>query len=179
MEFLEFKTEMDRFYSVFGKMNYPGEREKIIWDVVKAYTKDFLYHTISEMVGTFTPSRPPQIQDFRLAVAQERERLHQKEKLGHSKDADDFFHKSQITDEDRSFFMKNIQKRMTGAMPDPDWDAFMRILNERCGIKTSVCSTCLGSGLVFDDQQYVYRCSCAIGRNRPERFSFEFTRKSG
>lgn len=168
MNALEFKAGMDRLYSVFGEMHYPGEIKKLIWDAVKPYSDDFLYLTISEMISVFPINKPPQIADFREAAAKEREKLHERQKAGFRQDADDFFHGSKYADDDRAFFMNSIKKRMLGQMSDDEWTAFMNILNQSKPIQVG-CKNCGGKGVLVHDG-YAYRCRCPEGDHRKERF---------
>lgn len=163
-----YEKQVKRLSEVYGKQFYSAERIITLWNQeIQFWLEDKLQRAVDSFICNSRTA--PLVEQFREFSASERERDWNKEKAQHHNDTI----KCLDSDSERHF-MKEIIRRVTGHMPDHEWEQFKRMVNCVCKNDTSTdCKICDGSGLVVRDQnggQYAYKCSCSIGQNRPEKY---------
>lgn len=171
----QFDRQIQRLVSNFGRTAYSPERAILIWKEVSNLSSEWLENTVDRFIGEFRQA--PLIQDFREAIAEERERIWKTEKRQHEKDAKDFWESSYHSDEIATI-CQTIRARMNGNLSDSDYSNFQAMLKDVSKSAPKVaylatCSRCDGSGIIFnkvDGYEYVYRCRCHTGRNRKEPY---------
>jgi len=75
---------------------------------------------------------------------------------------------------DGKWILQQINKRLSGQMPDPDWEAFQKLL-DTAGRAEEKCPHCNGTGQVIthnkDRVETIYRCCCPQGQKLPELYA--------
>lgn len=120
----EFNNQMLRLIANYGKPSYSAERCALIWrDTMGLDAK--LFERIVD--GFISDAKfAPLGNDFREAMAKERERANYTEKRQHEKDAKEFY--SIFQAEDIQTLCKAIQKKCAGEMGDAEYASFVKNL---------------------------------------------------
>jgi hypothetical protein len=166
----EFDHHMNRLKDCFGDRSYSDERTKRIWREVRDFDSNWFEKIVDRFIGQ--ERQPPILPQFQEETSIERERLWKIEKEQHARDAKEFFQGMYQPDDVRTI-CQFIVKRITGGVSDEDYANFVKHLKETADAisKHSLnCKECEDSGLVFTDQNYVYRCYCPQGRKRQENY---------
>lgn len=165
----QFQAQMNRLAETYGKSHYGGERTRILWAEIEPYSAGWFQETVTGMIAG--SRQAPMISEFRMAIAAERERVWKVEKSQSAEEVRKF--RESLGAEDMKMLFERIIDRMRGRMGDPDFKQFQSALR---GISTAgqrMCRYCEDDGVVFcrfAGNDHVYRCFCAEGRKRRERY---------
>lgn len=122
----EFQAQINRLAETFGKNHYGNERVRLLWSDVQDYSGDWLKRVVDAMITGHRQAPLPS--DFGEAISYERERQWRREKEANEKDAKAFWQGTYQPDEVR-FITGAIRRRISGGMPDTEWESFMSALN--------------------------------------------------
>jgi hypothetical protein len=171
MNIQEFDLQVNRLKDCFGDRSYSDERVKVIWKEVKDLNGKWFSRVVDRFIGE--ERQAPLMPQFREEIAIERERLWKIEKEVHAKDAKEFFRSVYHPDDERMICQK-IVERITGKMSNDDFTQFIKLLEETPRAAKVIpmvkCQECGDSGLVVDRKNYAYRCYCAQGLKRQEKY---------
>ena len=117
---------IQRLASQFGVNAYSKERVRLIWQMVESFSSQWWFKTVDHWL--MTERQAPLYDEFNEVVTLERERLAKQEKELHKKEAEEFWSGS-LHDDDIKQVMKTIKGRITGAVPDAEWDCFIKMLD--------------------------------------------------
>ena len=66
----QFRVQLERLISVYGKNAYPNERGRLIWLEVQNFDAKWLADVIDDFIGHLRT--PPMMPEFRTKIAEER-----------------------------------------------------------------------------------------------------------
>lgn len=176
MQWEEFTEQMGRIASVFGKNAYADERIKLIWREVKDLSPEWMAKTADHFIGE--ERQAPLLPQFRLAIAEERERLWAIEKKKHAQEAQKFFHSSYQGDDVRAV-CQTIVKKVNQGMSDTEFASFVKMLSNVADSSPKAspnreCKMCGDSGVIScrDEENYrwIFRCRCSKGNRLSKNY---------
>lgn len=160
-----FQTQITRLAGTYGKQHYGPDRVFIIWQEIKDFSDGWFEKVVSEIIATQRVA--PLVDYFRNEASWERDRTCAVDKLKHKQEAEEFF-KSSYSDDERSWMIKTILKRMGGGVSDSEWAKFNKIITQVAeNSSRPSCIKCEGSGVRLirqDGGDYAYRCRCETGK---------------
>lgn len=118
--------------------SYDDEIKKLIWREVSDFSPEWMNKVLDQFIGG--SRHAPLVPDFQVATALQRERIRLEQKKNETIDAKHFWDGSAFTgypgskftwDEQKHFFHM-IRERVKGNVADPEWECFMKMLNEVC-----------------------------------------------
>lgn len=85
----QFAIPMERLRAVFGERFYPPARFAVFWEELR-HTESALWEAAVRRL-VLEETQPPMMKQIRMALAVEREKRHQSEKVTEAKQAEQFF----------------------------------------------------------------------------------------
>lgn len=167
-----FQQQISRLVETFGANHYKPERINLIWGEIQDLSDWWMAKTMDRFIGELR--QPPLMVEFREEISKERERLWKIEKAKNEKDAKDFY-SGTYAPEDKKTICQMISKRLQGKVSDAEYATFIEHLehaakNPSEKINHVACRDCDDRGIVWDKENYVFKCYCAQGSKRQEKY---------
>jgi len=121
----EFSMQMSRLVANFGDRNYSDERIKLFWREAEPLDITMWKRIVEKFIAECRYA--PLLPELREAISVEREYQHEVNKRKYRQEAEEFMW-GKLADDEISFAVSGIVKRMKNEMSEEDWTAHQRIL---------------------------------------------------
>lgn len=164
MDYSQFNKQIERLKETFGEGKFGEERVSLIWREVKSFDAKWFEHAVDGFIGdrAFAPLMP----EFRTETVKERERKRILERDSEANDAKAFM-QIKFPDDDVRNIVQMCIKRITGGVPDTEWERMQGDLKHAGEYVQKVeCERCEDNGILFwRARGYLKsgRCTCKAG----------------
>jgi hypothetical protein len=117
-----FQAQLDRLKATFGPNAYSKERVALIWREVRHLNEFTFVRIMDELLGSCR--HPPLVPEFRDAMARERERACQDQKVMHRRETENAW-----PDENQLAFGRMIRENLEEPENDDNWTALHRLID--------------------------------------------------
>jgi hypothetical protein len=121
----QFAVHMQRLVDTFGDRAYPPERMKLIYQEVADFGDTWWKLEVDKLIGNHRIA--PLLSEIREAAAREREGRAYREKMKHRVESENAY--KRLSREELSTIFRGLKKRISGEMPDQEFENFTRLLN--------------------------------------------------
>lgn len=122
----EYQTQLNRLAATFGPAAYQGERMELIWQEVGTLPVEAFKRIVNTLIGECRNA--PLLPEIRKEAAIERERLAAREKANHSRESEQAY-RSILSNDDIKHYCNGILRRVSGVMPDKDFNSLVQIMS--------------------------------------------------